>query len=47
MGSIFPDKRKTNSWYLSISGNLQVQKAYAIMYKDATRYMERKYKKFQ
>lgn len=47
MGSVFPDKRKTNSWYLGINGNLQVEKAYHMMYDGATRYMERKYVKFQ
>ena len=47
MGSIYPDKRKQNSWYLNIGGNKQVQKVYEIMYKNATRYMKRKYDKFQ
>lgn len=47
MGGIYPDKRKQNSWYLNIGGNKQVQKVYEIMYKNATRYMKRKYDKFQ
>ena len=47
MGSVFPDKRKTNSWYLNIGGNLQVMKCYHYLYDEASRYMERKYQKFQ
>ena len=47
MGSVYPDKRKQNSWYLGINGNLQILKMYHYMYDDATRYMARKYKKFQ
>lgn len=47
MGSVFPDKRKTNSWYLGIQGNQQVKKVYKLLYKDSTRYMRRKYDKFQ
>lgn len=47
IGQIFPDKRKENSWYLGINGNLQVEKAYHMIYDNATRYMERKYLKFQ
>jgi hypothetical protein len=46
-GSVFPDKRKTNSWYFNLGGNLQVLKAYHLMYDNADRYMERKYLKFQ
>ena len=46
-GTVFPDKRKTNSWYFSLGGNQQVLNAYEYMYKDATRYMQRKYDKFQ
>ena len=47
MGWSKPYKRKQNSWYLNIGGNKQVQKVYEIMYKNATRYMKRKYDKFQ
>lgn len=47
IGSIFPDKRKENSWYLSINGNRQIEKLYHILYDNATRYMKRKYLKFQ
>ncbi len=47
IGSIFPDKRKSNSWYLNINGNVQVTKIYHYLYDNATRYMERKYQKFQ
>lgn len=46
MGSIVQDKRKNNSWYLNIGGKNQVIKSYNLMYKDATRYMKRKYDKF-
>lgn len=47
MGSIFPDKRKINSWYLGIQGNQQVKKVYELLYNNSTRYMQRKYDKFQ
>lgn len=47
LGSIFPDKRKNNSWYLNINGNHQIEQFYHYLYDDATRYMERKYLKFQ
>ena len=47
MGSVFPDKRKENSWYLSIGGNLQVIKFYHLLYDNSNRYMQRKYEKFQ
>lgn len=46
-GSIAQDKRKTNSWYLNIGGNLQVIKVYHYLYDNAERYMKRKYDKFQ
>lgn len=46
-GSIYQDKRKTNSWYYNLGGNLQVIKAYHLMYNNANRYMLRKYNKFQ
>ena len=46
MGSVFADKRKSNSWYLNINGNLQVLKCFHYLYDNATRYMERKYQKF-
>lgn len=47
IGSVLPDKRKTNSWYLNIGGNQQIERFYHILYDDATRYMNRKYLKFQ
>ena len=47
IGTIFPDKRKSNSWYLTINGNRQIEIFYHILYDNATRYMERKYLKFQ
>lgn len=47
MGSVFQDKRKENSWYLSIGGNLQVVKFYHLLYDNSNRYMQRKYEKFQ
>lgn len=46
-GSYFPDKRKTNSWYFALGGNLQVIDFFNYLYKDATIYMDRKYNKFQ
>lgn len=46
-GSILKDKRKDNSWYFNLGGNLQVLKAYHLMYDNATRFMQRKYNKFQ
>lgn len=46
-GSVFADKRKTNSWYFNLGGNNQVIKAYSKMYENATRYMQRKFDKFQ
>lgn len=47
MGSVFQDKRKNNSWYLSINGNKQIIKFYNYLYSNATRYLLRKYNKFQ
>ena len=46
-GSVFPDKRKTNSWYFNLGGNLQVLQAYHLLYDNATRYLLRKFNKFQ
>lgn len=46
-GSIYPDKRKQNSWYFNLGGNLQVLKAYHYLYDNANRYMKRKYDKFK
>lgn len=46
-GSIIKDQRKINSWYLSTNGYNAIQEYYNFMYKDATRYMQRKYNKFQ
>lgn len=46
-GSVFPDKRKTNSWYFNLGGNFQVLKFYHLLYDNKIRYMERKYLKFQ
>ena len=45
--SIYPDKRKTNSWYVNINGNRQVADFYHQIYNGATRYMARKHDKFQ
>lgn len=47
MGSILPDTRKENSWYLNIGGNYQVLKFCHRMYDDASRYMKRKYDIFK
>ena len=46
-GSIIKDKRKENSYYFNLGGNLQVLKAYHLLYDNKTRYMKRKYDKFQ
>ena len=46
-GSVYKDKRKTNSWYYNLGGNQQVIKAYHLLYDNKTRYMQRKYDKFQ
>lgn len=46
-GSVFPDKRKKNSWYFNLGGKNQIIQAYSLMYSNATRYMDRKYNKFQ
>ena len=47
MGQIFKEKRsEKNVWYYSLGGNLQVLKFYHYLYDDSTRYMERKYQKF-
>ena len=46
-GGVYPDKRKKNSWYFNLGGNLQVLKAYHLLYDNANRYMLRKYNKFQ
>ena len=46
-GSVFKDKRKNNSWYFSLNGNLQIINFYHLLYDNATRYLQRKYQKFQ
>ena len=46
-GSVLQDKRKINSWYYNLGGNLQVLKAYHLLYDNADRFMQRKYNKFQ
>ena len=46
-GSVFQDKRKKNSWYFNLGGKNQIIQAYSLMYSNATRYMDRKYNKFQ
>lgn len=46
-GSVISDKRKENSWYFNLGGNQQILKAYHLMYDNKTRYMKRKYDKFQ
>lgn len=46
-GSVIKDKRKENSWYFNLGGNLKIIEAYNFMYNNATRYMKRKYDKFQ
>lgn len=47
IGSILPDKRKTNSWYFNVGGNYNIIKIYHFLYDGATRYMQRKYDKFK
>lgn len=46
-GSVVKDKRKKNSYYFRLGGNLQVLQAYHLMYNNADRYLQRKYDKFQ
>ena len=46
-GTIIQDQRKNNSWYLNTAGQKSIEEYYNFMYKDATRYMQRKYDKFQ
>lgn len=46
-GSIIKEKRRDNTYYLSIGGHDQVKNFYDIIYKDATIYLDRKYNKFQ
>lgn len=46
-GSVIEDKRKKNSFYFNLGGNLQVLKAYHLMYDNAERFLSRKYNKFQ
>lgn len=46
-GTVLPDLRKKNSWYFNLGGNLQVLQAYHLMYDNATRFLQRKYLKFQ
>lgn len=40
-------QRRESTWYYRLSGNKQIEKFYDIIYQDATRYMERKFLKFQ
>ena len=47
MGSIVKEKRRENSYYYSLGGHKQIIEFYNILYKDATIYMDRKYKRFQ
>lgn len=46
-GTVLPDLREKNSWYFNLGGNLQVLQAYHLMYDNATRFLQRKYLKFQ
>ena len=46
-GSVYQDKRKENSWYYNLGGNHQVLKFYHLLYDNSTRYLKRKYDKFQ
>lgn len=46
-GYVFQDRRKKNSWYFSLGGNLQVIDFCKSLYKDAHRFMKRKYDRYQ
>lgn len=46
-GIIYKDKRKVNSWYLRINKKQYVKIFYEKVYKDAERFLKRKYDKFQ
>lgn len=46
-GIIYKDKRKVNSWYLRINKKQDVKIFYEKVYKDAERFLKRKYDKFQ
>lgn len=47
MGSVFPEKRRKNTWYFSLGGNHQVITFYHRLYDEATIWMDRKYQRFQ
>ena len=47
MGSIIKDQRRTNSYYYSLGGRLQLQKFFHLLYDEATVYMDRKYDRFK
>lgn len=47
MGSVIKDQRKTNSYYYSLGGRLQLQKFFHLLYDEATIYMDRKYDRFK
>ena len=46
-GIVMEDKRKNNSWYFRVNKKEEIIKFYNLVYKDATRYMKRKYNKFK
>lgn len=46
-GSVVQDKRKSFSYSFTIGGDNCVEKFYNVVYKDATIYLDRKYKRFQ
>lgn len=46
-GNIFPEKRRENTWYYSLGGNLQVLNFCHYIYDDATIWMDRKYARYQ
>lgn len=47
IGSVLPEKRRTNTWYFNFGGNIQVLRYLSKVYNEATVYMDRKYKRFQ
>lgn len=47
MGSIYPEKRRNDTWYFGFGGNQQVINFYHYLYDNATIWMDRKYNRFQ
>lgn len=47
LGHLIQEKRREKTWYYRLSGNRQVKSFCDFIYKDATIFMERKYKLYQ